>query len=196
MELNREQIIKDLEHWIKNFDGKLLYFKTLSEAIALINKQDEQIFKLENHLKECENGYEGTLFLDRCKLHDAEEKIKKLTEERDIFKTRADNLQAFIRSWDKKEQIGYEPTAARAAAEAEMWQRIALEHKRLTDENEKIGIENFELICELSRIKADTVRKMQERLHARFGTDSNRVYSNYNIHRYIDQIAKEMVEGE
>lgn len=36
--------------------------------------------------------------------------------------------------------------------------------KGLTVENEKIGIENFDLICELSRIKEDTVRKMQERL--------------------------------
>ena len=45
------------------------------------------------------------------------------------------------------------------------------------------------------KVKADTVRKMQERLLKRFGDDSNRVFSNYNIHRYIDQIAKEMLEG-
>ena len=46
----------------------------------------------------------------------------------------------------------------------------------------------------IKQTKADTVRKMQERLNERFGTDSNRVFSNYNIHRYIDQIAKEMLE--
>lgn len=49
------------------------------DALALIKEQEQKIFELENRLKECENGYKGTSFLDRCKLHDAEEKIKKLT---------------------------------------------------------------------------------------------------------------------
>ena len=51
-----------------------------NDALALITSQEQKIFELENRLKECENGYEGTLFLDKCKLHDAEEKIKKLTQ--------------------------------------------------------------------------------------------------------------------
>ncbi len=55
-------------------------------------------------------------------------------------------------------------------------------------------LERFEL--DIKAIQVDAVRKMQERLHERFGADANRVYSNYNIHRYIDQIAKEMLEGE
>jgi hypothetical protein len=38
----------------------------------------------------------------------------------------------------------------------------------------------------------DAVRKMQEMLHERFGDDSNRVFSNYNIHRYIDQVAEQI----
>lgn len=94
MELNREQIIKACEHCLNKKTNSLKdcpdckYFykgyrcKTglLADALALIKQQDEQIFKLENRLKECENGYEGTLYLDRCKLHDAEQKIKELTE--------------------------------------------------------------------------------------------------------------------
>lgn len=48
----------------------------------------------------------------------------------------------------------------------------------------------------MSVVRADTVRAMQEGLHGRFGDDANRVFSNYNIHRYIDQIAKEMLEGD
>ena len=36
--------------------------------------------------------------------------------------------------------------------------------KELTEECKKIGIENFDLICELSRIKEDTVQKMKDRL--------------------------------
>lgn len=33
------------------------------------------ILELENRLKECENGYAGTLHIERCKLHDAERKL-------------------------------------------------------------------------------------------------------------------------
>ena len=42
---------------------------------------EQKIFELENHLKECENGYAETLFLNNCKLHDAEKKVKELTKE-------------------------------------------------------------------------------------------------------------------
>ena len=74
--------------------------------------------------------------------------------------------------------------------------------KELTEELTRKETEYNELyeFCEsyrkeIGEVKADTVRKMQERLHERFGADANRVYSNYNIHRYIDQIAKERLEG-
>ena len=42
MELNREQIIKALECWIKNFDGKVTDFKTLTESALLIKKLTEE----------------------------------------------------------------------------------------------------------------------------------------------------------
>lgn len=94
MELNREQIKKALECCFVNdwnstkcnecpfYNGGGGCIDELKEfTIAFINSQEQKIFELENRLKECENGYEGTLFLDRCKLHDAEEKVKELTEE-------------------------------------------------------------------------------------------------------------------
>ena len=67
--------------------------------------------------------------------------------------------------------------------------------RNLTSDNEKIGIQNFDLVCELSRIKEDTVRKMQERLKAR-----NKVYCTNEsdlkeMNFVVDQIAKEMLEG-
>jgi hypothetical protein len=65
--------------------------------------------------------------------------------------------------------------------------------KRLTVENEKIGIENFDLICELSRIKEDTVRKMQERLKEREVSYGNITFKVVPIDD-IDQIAKEILE--
>ncbi len=62
------------------------------DALSLIKSQEQKIFELENRLKECENGYEGTLFLDRCKLHDAEEKVKKLTEENERLREENNRL--------------------------------------------------------------------------------------------------------
>lgn len=95
--MERNDIIKALECCCSYCDKENCPYKThdipiacmtmrMVDALTLIKDQAEQIFKLENRLKECENGYEGTLFLDRCKLHDAEEKVKQLTEEkREIF---------------------------------------------------------------------------------------------------------------
>ena len=100
MELNRDQIkkaIMELRRHGLSYGGTIGYHAgwcddvadRITDAIALIKEQEEQIFKLENRLKECENGYEGTLFLDRCKLHDAEEKIKELTEKNERLKAKA-----------------------------------------------------------------------------------------------------------
>ena len=67
--------------------------------------------------------------------------------------------------------------------------------KGLTEENEKIGIENFDLVCELSRIKEDTVRKMQERLDKHFCHDPAFLGVEQRlIMDVIDQIVKEMLE--
>ena len=65
----------------------------MKDALALIRSQDEQLFQLENRLKECENGYAGTLHLERCKLHDAEEKVKELTEEKEMCEAAYQVLQ-------------------------------------------------------------------------------------------------------
>lgn len=103
---------------------------------------EQRIFELENRLKECENGYEGTLFLDRCKLHDAEEKIKELTQAN----------EQLSESYDYLEKAKYE---------------LLAERSRLIEENVKLGDDNFSLICRLSRIKEDTVRLVQERVKKR-----------------------------
>lgn len=151
-ELNREQIKQTLKiyadtispsrcavcSWAEILKG-LCEPLLFEHTISLIEKQDEQIFQLENRLKECENGYEGTLHLERCKLHDAEQKVKDLTEQ-----------------------------------------------------NEKIGIENFNLVCELSRIKEDSVRKMQEEARQRcFMVGEEEFVALYDL----DQIAKEILEN-
>ena len=97
---NAEQIIKALECCIsdKNICDKCPIQAECEEnpfastiqrfALKTIKSQEQKIFELENRLKECENGYEGTQFLDRCKLHDAEEKVKKLTEENERLRAK------------------------------------------------------------------------------------------------------------
>ena len=50
------------EQDISNFSSNVNWL------IGFIKEQDEQIFKLENRLKECENGYSQTLALERAKV--------------------------------------------------------------------------------------------------------------------------------
>lgn len=90
MELNKEQIINALEYYsssnvevCRNCSYQNInwaHSDILKQALNFIKKQEEQIFKFEHQLEEQENGYEGTLHLERCKLHDAEEKVKELTQ--------------------------------------------------------------------------------------------------------------------
>lgn len=87
MELNREQTEKSIDYlkrvlcnwgnW-KTHHTRLV--KAIEDVFALLLYNEQKLFELENRLKECENGYEGTLYLERCKLHDAEERFKKLTD--------------------------------------------------------------------------------------------------------------------
>ena len=91
--MEREQIVKALECLIsvdydREFckprgcvysDCESCLESAIKDAIALVKQQDEQIFKLENRLKECENGYSQTLGIERAK-------IKELTEENERLK--------------------------------------------------------------------------------------------------------------
>lgn len=63
------------------------------EIFAFVNEQADKIFALENRLKECENGYEGTLHLERAKLHDAEEKVNQLTQAHEMLSESYDALE-------------------------------------------------------------------------------------------------------
>ena len=74
------------------------------------------------------------------------------------------------------------------------------EIERLTEENEKIGNENFVLICELSRLKENTVREMRSRLYEEFLKVAHIQLANepnmrsQEVFAILDQIAKEMLE--
>ena len=127
--------------------------------------------------------------------------IKELTKENAYLKGLIDN--AFI------EQLkGFdEHSAARAVAEAEMWNRNAILMKELTEENERltslvkvITTNNADLETELAQTydlleeaKSDTVRKMQTEIKER--CIKGGIYPAF-VASTIDKIAKEMLEGE
>jgi hypothetical protein len=77
----------------------------VQKVIDLLREKDEQIFKLENRIKECENGYEGTLHLERCKLHDAEIKIAQKDAEIESLKNLLDDKCDRCIARDKAEAI-------------------------------------------------------------------------------------------
>lgn len=140
------------------------------EIFAFVSAQAYKIFELENRLKECENGYEGTLHLERCKLHDAEEKVKELTEENERLK-KSITFQVVMPD-EKMEEI-----------KTECLERVELDVKE----------------C-----RADTVRKMQMAIHEWYDRPCYKPTKKSPIKHtevqfmlsVIDQIAKEMLEGE
>ena len=92
--MEKEQIIKALECCITNQHENCCNLAKWHEqwncmtdlmknALALIKEQDEQseqVFKLENRIAECENGYSQTLALERARIKElsAENKMLRL----------------------------------------------------------------------------------------------------------------------
>ena len=191
--MERDQIIKALECWATGHpcEAECEVFDittancavwTCKNALTLIKEREEQIFKLENRLKECENGYEGTLHLESCKLHDAEEKVKELTQANDMISESYDHLE-------------------------KTKDNLLAERARLTEQNERLRklATVIEVEKEIVRkeTRADTVREMQERFENSFDKlehlydeegHENFVYAN-KVLEFLDQIAKEMLEG-
>lgn len=54
----------------------------LREYKALVEKLEADKTQLERNLAECEVGYEGSLFMERCKMKDLTEEIERLKGER------------------------------------------------------------------------------------------------------------------
>jgi phage terminase Nu1 subunit (DNA packaging protein) len=61
-----------------------------------------------------------------------------LTEQRDTFREYAYQMHAMIENIRVKENEGYEVSAAKAAAEMDMWRVVALTKKQLEDEIERL----------------------------------------------------------
>lgn len=59
MELNREQVVKALEKWMKNYDGKVTNFVTLGNAIGLIEELVKENERLQDLIKEVQQYNEA-----------------------------------------------------------------------------------------------------------------------------------------
>lgn len=57
MELNREQVVKALEKWMKNYDGRVTNFVTLGNAIGLIEELTEKNEKLNAEIADREMSH-------------------------------------------------------------------------------------------------------------------------------------------
>ena len=215
MKLNREQIIKALEcctNCICNHAKtdtecplvKMDFCKNylMKQSLALIKEQDEQIFKLENRLKECENGYEGTLSLDRCKLHDAEEKVKELTQLHEMLSESYDHLEKTkdeliaerARLTEENERLNKEVADLQDELKCEKETNAHLCSQYMSENHLRHQVEEM-LANGMSVVKANTVRKMQERFNEKVAKLLISPSIQYQASAFIDQIAKEMVEG-
>ena len=174
MELKPHLIKTGLVNFIKNTEAKIYYpggDNLIGDALALIKQLTEDVERVR---KQC-----GEIIVE-CDERDAErlKQVAELTKENEDWKAIAEGYQK-----------QFEDCANDRA-------RLTEENVRLKQTITQLGKNNDEIArvypLAIKEAKADTVREMQEELHRRFGDDANRVFSNYNIHRYIDQIAKEM----
>jgi hypothetical protein len=209
--LNAEQIKKALECCVttsagdckncgyrgKSHDNFITCTNCLiADSLALITSQEQRIGAQDMTISELRQRAEKAE-------HDADryaQRIKELTEERDTFRECAYNLQKYVKSFAENQAQGYEPSAAKAAAEMEMWRVIALEKKALTEDNEAKDETITNLLATIADIQAEAVRKMLQRIKE----DAVSVSLLSNPPKFmleiredaLDQIAKEMLEGE
>jgi hypothetical protein len=138
--MEKEQIVKVITKHHENCCN-------LTEIIlALIKQQDEQIFQLENRLKECENGYSQTLGIERAR-------VKELTEENE-------RLSTALANYDRQTEV----RIAEEYYTAEAYDELREENERLKSEvsvKKKLLKRCSDLV---ETIQANTVREFAERL--------------------------------
>ena len=137
--------------------------------------------------RECENcSYDEQTSCKETMLYEAlafinsqEQRIKELTEENEAWQ------KALISEEEKAGKAYYE---------------VACEVENLRAKNERLHASCTELTQNLHECKVETVRKMQERFKERLRDTARQINGNNVIYligdSFIDQIAKEMLEGE
>ena len=211
--LNAEKIYKELAMFIEDMPTDLhLGFKRtakfrefLKDALSLIKSQEQKIFDLENRLKECENGYKGTLYLESCKLHDAEEKINELGVDLKTMRGAANSYKIHNKKLTDKIKRLEKLCALRDQDNKDTQDLLYKAEAKNTELEKKYALANAEREADVKGfskmlvvIHDDTVRKMQERLTKEFDRMHKTNFFTPEVRQWIiDQIAKEMIgEGE
>lgn len=150
---------------------------------------------------------ERSLELIKDLLHKNEE----LTEQRDTFKEYALKMQALVENIKIKENEGYEFSAAKYAAEMDMWRVVAAEKRALQDQNKRLIADTEELYKEMvERIAEErkierklTLRRVHANLlryteHVGECTTDDPLAETYSVVREedIDQVINEMLEDK
>ena len=68
--------------------------------------------------------------------------VEALINERETYKAHSYNVQTLLNTINQKISEGYELSVAKACAEMEMWQKVALKEKQLTDRIDNL-IKNY-----------------------------------------------------
>lgn len=144
--------------------------------------------------------------IDSFPTANVDDTIKQLTVERDAFREYAYTMRALIENIKQKENEGYQPSAARYAAEMDTWRVVAAEKRALQEENERLRLA-FIAECDLSRctrekeIRASVVKELREKLMKYTESTSectidNPLAETYSVVReeYIDQVINEVLE--
>lgn len=107
------------------------------------------------------------------------------------FITNADAL-ALIKELTEEVESWKKECASRTTVYCELHSKC----EKLTEENEKLGIDNFDLICELSRIKENTLRDLQLELSMHFGTyKTDDAIKISDLFKLMDNITDKLIDN-
>lgn len=87
--------------------------------------------------------------------------LKSANKELDTYKTYAYNMQELVEDIRKKEDAGYTPTAARIAAEMDMWRRVSLQQEAQEQEIARLNRKIFELSAENHNLRTENLLLQQ-----------------------------------
>lgn len=94
----KESPCKDCSYQIREYNCRTF---VISDTLDYINRLKEQLYQAEQKLAECENGYQGTLFLERCKHKDELEQMRQNTAKEIMqdFKDILASMDCSMKSW-------------------------------------------------------------------------------------------------
>lgn len=193
MELNAEQIKKALECCPNRscgvdcpyYEAEICTLEIMRDALALINSYEQRIKELE---ADCEQ-WRSDWAENQARWEIAYDELDK--EKHNIELTLV-GVMFFVDKWLNGAELEKDEVN-RAITMREKTLQIV---EKLTEENERLRDTAYRLECEVHRERADTVRKMQERLTKEFDRLHKNNFMTAEVRQWIiDQIAKEM-QGE